>query len=140
MQNVQFSSVEECLEWLPADELKIVNFLRRLVLECIPDVSERLSFNVPYYFRHSNICFIWPGSVSWGSVHQKGVRLGFASGYLMNDDIGYLDKGNRKQIYWRDFYDVKDIDAELLRTYIYDAVVIDEQKAEARRRAKKVRK
>jgi hypothetical protein len=127
MQNVHFNSVEEFLEFLPEDELKVVRVLRNLMLECMPGCTEKLSFNVPYYKRHSNICFIWPGSVSWGNVQNKGVRLGFTKGYLMQDEINYLDKGDRKQVYWKDYYEVKDIDVDLLKAYVFEAVEIDHQ-------------
>jgi hypothetical protein len=32
-----------------------------------------------------------------------GVRLGFTNGNLMQDETGYLDKGDRKQLLWKDF-------------------------------------
>jgi hypothetical protein len=127
MQSVHFNSVDEFLDFLPEDELKVVKVLRNIVLDCMPGCTEKLSFNVPYYKRHSNICFIWPGSIAWGSVTQKGVRFGFTKGYLLQDEINYLSKGDRKQVYWRDFYEVKDIDIDLLKSYIYEAVEIDHQ-------------
>ena len=60
-------------------------------------------------------------------MKQRGVRFGFTKGFLMQDEINYLDKGNRKQMYWRDFYSLKDIDIELLKAYIFEAALIDEE-------------
>jgi Domain of unknown function (DU1801) len=137
MQNVNFHSLDEFYDFLPADELKIVEFLRRIIMDCMPDCKEKLSYNVPYYFRHAAICFIWPGSVTWGSVAQKGVRLGFTSGYLLIDEIGYLDKGGRKQIYWKDYTSTQEIDTDLVRSYLYEAIIVDEEKAAARKKKKK---
>jgi hypothetical protein len=129
MQNVSFKNIEEFLEFLPEDELKTVTVLRKLVLQCIPECTEKLSYNVPFYKKHTNICFIWPSSVTWGdNMKQRGVRFGFSNGYLMQDEIGHLDKGGRKQVYWRDFYSVKDIDVDLLKLYIFEAAVIDEER------------
>lgn len=129
MQNVSFDSVDEFLEFIPEDELKIVEILRKIIFNCIPDITEKLSYNVPFYKRHSTICFIWPPSVTWGdNMKQKGVRFGFSNGYLLSDEIGYLDKGERKQVYWRDFYAIKDIEIDLLKAYIFEAALIDEQK------------
>ena len=129
MQNVSFESVDEVLEFLPIDELQVVRFLRKLILDSIPGCHEKLSYNVPYYSRYSTICFIWPGSVSWGQVQHKGVRVGFTKGYLMQDESNYLDKGNRKQVYSKEFYEVKGIDTNLLKAYIHEAVLIDQQTA-----------
>lgn len=135
MQEVDFKSIEEFLEYLPEEERIIVEKLRKLVLDCAPDAREKLSFNVPFYSYHRNFCFIWPASVLWGKKKSyEGVRLGFTSGYLMADEIGYLDKGGRKQVYWRDFVHPKEIDAELIRAYIYEALFIDEEQYKAKRK------
>jgi len=130
MQNVSFKTIDDFLEFLLEDELKIVEYLRDIIYNCIPECSEKLSYNVPYYKRHTNICFIWPGSITWGSGKHKGVKLGFTNGYLLNDEINYLEKGGRKQVYWKTFNSIKEIDANLVKAYIYNAVLIDEEKAD----------
>ena len=55
----------------------------------------------------------------------NGVRLGFTKGYLMRDEINYLDKGKRKQVYWRDYKSIKEIDIDLVRSYIFEAAFLD---------------
>lgn len=127
MQNVDFRSVEEFLDYLPDREREIVDYLRELIIECIPECKEKLSYNVPYYSKHSRICFIWPASVPWGNVKMNGVQLGFCKGYLLPDDFNYLEKGNRKQVYSKTFFDIKEIDVDLLRAYLFDAVDVDEE-------------
>ncbi|MBA3662996.1 MAG: DUF1801 domain-containing protein [Bacteroidetes bacterium] len=128
-QSVSFKTVEEFLEYLPEDELKIVKVLRKLVLDSLPGVTEKLSYNVPFYKVHRGICFIWPSSVKWGKGHSwTGVRFGFQQGNLLSDEINYLDKGERKQVFWKNFSSVKDIDADLLKSYIFEAAIIDQEK------------
>lgn len=127
MQEVDFRSIDEFLAFLPEEELVIVEKLRKLVFYCLPDAREKLSFNVPYYYHHRNFCFIWPASVTWGKKKTyEGVRFGFAYGNQIADETGYLEKGGRKQIYWKDFSSIKEIDIELLQAYIYEAIYIDE--------------
>jgi len=139
MQNVDFAGVEEFLAFLPEEELKIVERLRKIVFSCIPDCTEKLNYNVPFYKIHSNICFIWPSSVAWGNSKQRGVRLGFNNGYRLTDGISYLDKGGRKQVYWKDFYSLKEIDTELLKAYIFEAALIDEEKMREKRKKKNLK-
>ena len=128
MQTVSFRSIEEFLEYLPEDELKIVELLRKLVFDCIPNVTEKLNYNVPFYKGNRNICFIWPASVLWGGTKSyDGVRLGLANGYLIQDKIGFLDKANRKQVYMKDFLNISDINSDLVKSYLIEAAVIDEQ-------------
>lgn len=126
-QNVNFTNVEAFLQFLPEEELKIVELLRKIIFHCLPDWAEKLSYHMPFYTIHSNICFIWPSSVIWGAMKQKGVRMEFANGYLMRDEINYLDKGDRKHVYWKDFYSVNDIDAELVKAYIFEAAFIGQE-------------
>tara|TARA_R110000868_G_scaffold403157_1_gene680146 strand:+ start:27121 stop:27306 length:186 start_codon:yes stop_codon:yes gene_type:complete len=57
-QEIEFTSIQEFLDYLPEEELEIVLFLRKIVLECMPDCKERLAYNVPFYYRHSKICYI----------------------------------------------------------------------------------
>jgi hypothetical protein len=68
--------------------LAIVQFLREMILDSIPEAKEKLTYNVPYYSGKKRICFVWPGAVFWGSKRTyEGVRLGFVHGHLMHDDI-----------------------------------------------------
>ena len=136
MQRIKFDSVEDFLDYLPDYERRIVDQLRIILHDCIPECREKLAYNVPYYYRHSRICFIWPSSIPWGIVKLNGVQLGFCNGYLINDDAHYLERGNRKQVYVKTFMDIREIDVDLVKSYIYDAVKIDEQLKKNKKRHK----
>jgi len=126
MQDVSFRGIQDFLDYLPADELVIVEKLRELIFQAIPDCHEKLAYNVPFFKRHANVCFIWPASVPWGNMHQQGVRLGFTKGYLIEDPIHYLEKGNRKEVYCKDFLTLEEINETLLLTYLSYAADTDE--------------
>ena len=127
MQKVKFGSVNEFLDYLPEEELVVVEALREIILETIPNVREKLSYNVPFYHRFKAMCFLWPGSVLWGSKQTyEGVRLGFTYGSLMHDPEDYLEKGTRKQVYTRDFLTLADVDLEVIRSFMYQAIEIDD--------------
>lgn len=120
---MKFSSLEECFDFIPEHEMKIVQALRKIIFQCIPDVTEQLKYNTPFYKRIRNICYIWPGSIAWGKT-REGVQLGFWNGYLLSDD-GYLEKGTRKQVFWKTFYHIHEIDAEKISALLYEAVMLD---------------
>ena len=127
MQEVSFKSVEECLAYLPVHELALVTKLREVIFQAIPDCHEKLAYNVPYYKRHANICFLWPASVLWGSKPQyEGVRLGFTKGFVLKDEAGYLDKGNRKEVAYKDFIHPDEIDELVLIPFLLQAADVDE--------------
>jgi hypothetical protein len=126
MQNVSFRSVEEFLAFLPPDELSLVSTLRSLVVECIPGITEKLSYNVPFYHRHNRLFFIWPASVLWGKKQTwSGVRFGFQQGHLLADELNYLDRGERKYVYWKAFKQITVNDISILKNYIFEAELID---------------
>ena len=127
MQEVSFRTVEEFLEYLPLQERRITEALRALVLDTVPGVQEKLSYNVPFYRRHRNLCFIWPASVLWGTKKSySGVRFGFSAGYLLRDEMNYLDKGDRKQVYMKDFQSLSETDFVMLRMLLLDACEVDD--------------
>ncbi len=135
-QNVSFKNIHELLSYLPDEELRIVEPLRELALECIPGVKEKLAYNVPFYYRYSRICYIWPACVPWGGGDKKGVQFGFCKGNLLSDP-SYLDIGTRKEVFTKTFNSTKEIDWERLRQLLFEAVVIDEEEATKKMRGKR---
>lgn len=128
MQQVKFTSIDDLLDFLPEDELKILIALRNIVLDQVHGVKEKLSFNVPFYHRHKALCFIWPSSVLWGSKKTfEGVQLGFAYGNMMSDYAHVLQKGNRKQVYMIYFTNINQIDPNIIRGYLSEAELLDQE-------------
>jgi hypothetical protein len=130
-QPFDFRTVGEMLDYLPEPELKITERLRALIFECIPDAKEKLSYNVPFYSRHTRIVFIWPGAIPWGKT-SPGVQIGFCKGNLLSDP-SYLDMGRRKQVYTKTFHSLKDINVQMLQQLLFEAVIIDEDEYKQKR-------
>ncbi len=122
-QPIDFQDLDDLFEFLPEDELKLVKVLRSLVYECLPEIKEKLSYNVPFFKLKRNICFIWPGSVPWGGKFE-GVQFGFTQGHLLSHD-GYLDAGKRKYVRTKTFKNASEINFEKLRALLFEAIEID---------------
>jgi hypothetical protein len=45
----------------------------------------------------------------------------------MRDEIGYLEKGSRKQVYCKTFFSIEDIDHDLVKTYVLEAIRVDRE-------------
>ncbi len=125
MQPLKFDNISALIDFLPDQERNMVLRLRQIIHDCLPYTKEKLSYNVPYYFGHSRICYIWPASVPWGKVRPEGVLLGFCNGYLLADSEGYLDTTHRKQIATKTFVNIAQIDPLLLTTFLQEAWEID---------------
>jgi len=128
-QKIKFRNVGDFLNSLPDNELKIVENLRELILETIPNCKEKLAYNVPFYYRHSRIVFIWPASVPWGSV-DNGVVLGFCKGTQLFD----LNTTDKKSVGRKIFTTLKEINHNKIRQLLYEAVLLDEQDHKQKRK------
>lgn len=124
VQKTKFNSVGEFLDFIPEEELIIVEALRDIILDTISPVKEKLAYNVPFYYGHSRICYIWPASIPWGGI-EKGVAIGFCRGHLLSDDIRYLERKNRKEVYTKTFTLLDEPNTDLLRSYLFEAKEID---------------
>lgn len=123
-QPVQFRDIEELFAWLPDKEKDITLAIRDIILNVIPHAKEKLAYNVPFYYGKSRICFIWPGSVPWGTT-KEGVAIGLCKGYLIEDPFELMEKGNRKEVTMKTFYSVRDIPVKELRFLLSEAARID---------------
>ena len=123
-QPLKFRDTEELFTWLPDKERDITLALRNLILNIIPHAREKLAYNVPFYYGKSRICFIWPGSVPW-STTKEGVMLGLCKGHLIEDPFELMEKGNRKEVTMKTFYDLQDIPGKELRFLLSEAARID---------------
>jgi hypothetical protein len=127
--------IDQMIAALPRNEQVVVKKLRALVMECIPQATEKAYYDmgVPFYTRNRLICFIWPPSVSWepGANHEKqkakGVSLGFNQGNLMSNEDGVLLAEGRKQVHVMYFKELNDIDEAQVRALLFEAALIDEQ-------------
>jgi hypothetical protein len=127
VQNVGFDSIQEFLDFLPPPEREITDELRILVYDCVPQVKEKLSFNVPFFHYHSSLCFIWPGSVDWMSKTYPGkVQFGFSKGHLLQDRYGHLERGTRKQMFHRMLQSANEINREIIAELLYEAAAVNE--------------
>lgn len=131
---IRFASEQELFDFLPADERTLMEQLREFIISEAPDLKERLSFNILAYKGRRDVCFIWPASVLWGGKKTyNGVRFGFSHANLLDDPSGYLERGGRKQVYWRDLSRFTSTDERMLGQFLRQAVQLDQERAEGLR-------
>jgi hypothetical protein len=134
--------IDQMIATLPRGEAVLVKRLRALIMECIPQATEKAYYDyvMPFYTRNRLICFIWPPSAVWEpSADQekqkaKGVALGFNQGHLMANEDGVLQAEGRKQVYKMYFKKLADIDEQQVRALLFEAALIDGQFAKKKKR------
>ena len=131
MFQVRFNSLVEFFDFIPDEEKRITLTLRDLIFEAIPEIKEKLSYQVPFYKLKRNICFIWPSSVVWGNKKSyKGVKMGFNYGSVLIDKFAMLDLSDRKQIAYLHFHSLEEVEKhhELIRNLLLESKKIDSLK------------
>jgi hypothetical protein len=135
-------TVEDFVAALPRDEKIIVNRLRSLILETDPRIQEKLSYGVPYFFRHRRICFLWPASAipyESGKVKERTskVDFGFCYGNQLSNEQGLLLAEGRKQVYVIRLSSFSEIDEQAFQEIIQEAVLLDKEFGKKKTRARK---
>jgi hypothetical protein len=96
---MKIKSLTQLYDLLPENEMIIVDVLRSLIKDTLPDhCREKISYNVPFFYGKKGICIIWPSTIPRGGI-KEGVLLGFWYGNRLSDEDHYLLHGNNKQIF-----------------------------------------
>ena len=120
-------SLLQLYEILPEEERMITDVLRQIINDHLPaGCKEKISFSVPYFYGRKGICIIWPSAIPRGGI-KKGVLLGFWYGNRLKDVNGYLTHGTNKQIFYKIYYAIDEIDEKEITLLLKEAVKLDEQ-------------
>jgi uncharacterized protein YdhG (YjbR/CyaY superfamily) len=123
--------VAEFIAGLDPSEKTIVNRLRNLILDTDPRLQEKLSYGVPYFFHNRRVCFIWPAShfpcsEDKRKEYPEKVQLGFCYGNLLSNEQGVLLAEGRKQVYLMKFTSPSEINDQIIREIVMEAVMVDD--------------
>ncbi|MBK8610772.1 MAG: DUF1801 domain-containing protein [Chitinophagaceae bacterium] len=127
INHIKIKSVLDVYDVIPEHERIMVDVLRGIILAQLPHYcKEKISFNVPYFYGNKGICIVWPAGIPRGGIKQ-GVLLGFWYGNRLADVDHYLTHGSNKQIFYRIFQRVEDIDEQAIGKLLEEAVKLDRQ-------------
>ena len=122
---MKIKSLIELFELLTEEERIIVDVLRQIIIENLPDYcKEKISYNVPFFYGKKGICIVWPASVPRGGI-KKGVLLGFWYGNKLKDVDGYLTHGTNKQIFYKIYHTPEEINEKAIKKLLKEAVDFD---------------
>ncbi|MEL6670636.1 MAG: DUF1801 domain-containing protein [Bacteroidota bacterium] len=95
-----------------------------------PGVYAQIRYRVPFFYRHSWICYMNPQK-------KGGMELCFLYGQLLSNEQGLLDKKDRKQVSGITIYRTEDMPAEAILEVFQEALILDEMMAEQKKKRKK---
>ncbi|MEO7308287.1 MAG: DUF1801 domain-containing protein [Ferruginibacter sp.] len=125
INSIKIRSVLQLYDAIPEHERIMVDVLRQIISNQLPPYcKEKISYNVPYFHGHKGICIIWPAAIPRGGI-KKGVLLGFWHGNKLIDTDNYLTHGTNKQIFYKIFNDVEEINVKAIIKLLKKAVELD---------------
>ena len=119
------NDVEEFIDALPTKERAISRYLRSLILDVDPRITEKLSYGVPYFSRKRRICFIWPQSAPYGPKDAL-VSLGFCYGHMLSNVQGILKLEGRTQVSIIKDSLLNEINVPLVNAILVEALLVDD--------------
>jgi hypothetical protein len=120
-------SLIQLYEILPDEERLMVDVLRQIVKENLPATcKEKISYNVPFFYGNKGICIIWPSTIPRGGIKQ-GVLFGFWYGNKLRDTDHYLVHGTNRQVFYKIFLRVEDINEKAIIKLLKEAIKLDQQ-------------
>jgi hypothetical protein len=121
----KIKSILQLYDAIPGHERIIVDVLRAIITERLPAYcKEKISYNVPFFYGNKGICIIWPATIPRGGI-KKGVLLGFWYGNKLADTGNYLTHGTNKQVFYKIYNEVEEIEAEAVIRLLKEAVKQD---------------
>ena len=119
-------SLVHLFELLPEEERIIVDVLRQIIIENLPErCKEKISYNVPFFYGNRGICIIWPATIPRGGI-KEGVLLGFWYGNKLKDPDHYLTHGTNKQVFYKIYKSAEEIDEKAIVKLLKEAIRLDE--------------
>lgn len=123
--NQKIRSILQLYDAIPEHQRIIVDVLRAIVTEQLPAYcKEKISYQVPYFYGNKGICIIWPSAIPRGGI-KKGVLLGFWYGNKLTDADNYLTHGTNKQIFYKIYNEVEEINVKAVVKLLREAVTLD---------------
>ena len=111
------------------DQSEVLQYLHDFLLT-FPDVTSKIRYRIPFFYRKSWICYLNPT--------KKGkVELAFTRGNELSNANGLLDAKGRSQVMGVEYSKVDEINEEALVEIIQEALMLDDTVPYASKRKKK---
>ena len=109
----------------------ILQFLHDLLMST-PEVTNKIRYKIPFYYRKSWICYLSP------IKKTQGIELAFIRGNELSNEQGLLEAKGRKQVMGVTFHSVDEIPITTLLEVIQEAIYLDDTMPYASKRKPRI--
>lgn len=125
-------SVAFYIENLPDHKRGIALELRSIILNSIPGVEEQYKYKCPFYVYRGLLCYLSPT--------KNGMYIGFIKGTSLQDEDQRLTGEHLKQIRHLNFNSISDIDEDVVKDFLFQAVEVNSREKSKKNKEKRVLK
>jgi len=112
-------NVEIYIDELEGEQKLIATALHALLLT-FPEVTHKIRYKIPFYYRKSWICYINP-------IKKDGIELCFLRANELSNESGFLDFKKRKQVAGISFFNHNDVPLAAINEVLNEALLLDEE-------------
>lgn len=109
--------VDDYILALPPEKQALADYLRRQIKVIGPHLTERMSFGLPFFYGKKGVVYLNP--------KPRGIDLGFMYGHKL-PKRPQLIVGKRKQVRSMYFNINADVNLDVLREVLADAIALDD--------------
>ncbi|HRO42340.1 MAG TPA: DUF1801 domain-containing protein [Flavipsychrobacter sp.] len=123
-------TVEKVIYRLPDKQFKFVAHIRELILTAHPEITEKISFNTPFFYCNSWLCYL-------DLMKQNTLlEIAFINGHQLSDKHKKLVARNRKMVRSLVYETVADFDENIFRETLEEAITINLSKKKISKKQK----
>lgn len=111
--------VDTYIDDLSDSQQAIAKHVRRLLLDLVPEIQEKLSFKIPFYHYFGMFCYI--------NAIPNGIDLGLCRGKDLTGEFPSLELKGRAIVATVSLHSVKDIKQKEVREIIIAAALWNEE-------------
>lgn len=119
-------TINNYIDKVAPEFVSIVIKLRSIIKQSLPGITEKISYNIPFYYYEGPLCYI--------NVRKNYVDLGFAKGFALSNKQGLLDMKDRKQVASLRYYLEENIDKTIIQELLIEAASVNELQSLTKKR------
>lgn len=124
-------AVQQYIAQQTSTNRQVLTVLRNWILDLGPHVSEKISYQVPFFYFYGPLCYL--------SVKDDSVSLSFVHGNLLEDESKLLEEKGRKQIRSITFFSVAGLEEyeDQVRQLLNEAAILNEYQYKRKQKLRK---
>jgi hypothetical protein len=102
----------------PENNLAILSRLQQLILASAPQLEEKLSYGIPFFYYLGRLCYL--------NTHRHGVDIGFCRGFELSNEQELLEARDRVEVKTITYQSPDAIAESPLREILQEALLLNE--------------